>query len=293
MKFDTVIGNPPYNRGIDIDFVKLGYALSKRYVCVITPAKWQTADAEQIIASEMSYGQFRAEIVPYISHVVFYPDCKDIFDIYQCDGITYYLIDKYKDKQADCFVINNSANRPEIDKFKIEKRSILNRETLWNCGYKLVEALSRYPRLYIGDRGGQYRVMTNKQISGYDWFIKTGPRYCLAVSTIIDTEKNEEYSGLKEISFSSDSRAECESFISYINTRLVRFLLALNISSEGGMVTNDNFRFVPSPVYIDSNNSIVTGKFDHIYTDEELYRAFNISQEQIGIIEAIIKERKQ
>lgn len=39
MKFDVVIGNPPYNRGIDIDFVKLGFDLSKQYTVMITPAK--------------------------------------------------------------------------------------------------------------------------------------------------------------------------------------------------------------------------------------------------------------
>lgn len=35
-----------------------------------------------------------------------------------------------------------------------------------------------------------------------------------------------------------------------------------------------------------------TGKFDHIYTDEELYKAFNLPQKYIDVIEAVIKERK-
>ena len=48
-------------------------------------------------------------------------------------------------------------------------------------------------------------------------------------------------------------------------------------------INNDYFRFVPAPP---------SGKFDHIYTDEELYKAFNLPQKYIDIIEAVIKERK-
>lgn len=33
MEFDLVIGNPPYNKGADIDFVFLGCELSSKYVC--------------------------------------------------------------------------------------------------------------------------------------------------------------------------------------------------------------------------------------------------------------------
>ena len=43
MKFDVVIGNPPYNKGMDLDFVDLGYKISNKYTVMITPAKWQTA----------------------------------------------------------------------------------------------------------------------------------------------------------------------------------------------------------------------------------------------------------
>lgn len=37
MKFDVVIGNPPYNKGMDLDFVDLGYKISNKYTVMITP----------------------------------------------------------------------------------------------------------------------------------------------------------------------------------------------------------------------------------------------------------------
>lgn len=48
---------------------------------MITPAKWQTAEADQKIASKMSYGQFRKKLVPHMREVVFYPDAGNVFDI--------------------------------------------------------------------------------------------------------------------------------------------------------------------------------------------------------------------
>lgn len=82
MKFDVVIGNPPYNKGMDLDFVDMGFELSKQYTVMITPAKWQTAEADQRVMSKMTYGEFRKKIVPHMSKVVFFPCCKDVFDIY-------------------------------------------------------------------------------------------------------------------------------------------------------------------------------------------------------------------
>ena len=281
MKFDVVIGNPPYNKGMDLDFVNLGFELSKQYTVMITPAKWQTAEANQRVMSKMTYGEFRKKLVPHMSHVVFYPDCKDIFDIYQCDGICYYLIDKNHiyDK---CKVTNISCNRSYIN--GVENRSIINRESLWNIGNEIVKYLGDTSKIEMqAGENCRYHVMTNSQLSGYDWFIPEGPRYCLAISVIVDTKNGETWSGLKTLSFGSNDRKECESFISYINTRFVRFLVAITLSGETGMITNNTFRFVPAPP---------SGKFDHIYTDDELYKAFNLPQKYIDVIEAVIKERK-
>ncbi len=82
--------------------------------------------------------------------------------------------------------------------------------------------------------------------------------------------------------FTSDNINECKSFYSWFDTKFVRFFVLINISSL--TIINDNtFRFVPAPP---------SGRFDHIYTDEELYKVFNLPQKYIDVIESIIKERK-
>lgn len=117
VKFDVVVGNPPYNKGMDIDFVNMGYELSKQFTCMITPAKWQTAEANQRISSQMSYGQFREKLVHHMSYVCYFPNSLDVFNnVYQIDGLTYYLIDKQK---HDVCTVKNVCDQIFKDKGKI------------------------------------------------------------------------------------------------------------------------------------------------------------------------------
>ena len=88
MKFDVVIGNPPYNKGMDLDFVNKGFEMSKQYTVMITPAKWQTADANQKVASEMSYGDFRKQLVPHMRKVIYYAQTPEVFSIAMTEGIS-------------------------------------------------------------------------------------------------------------------------------------------------------------------------------------------------------------
>ena len=41
MDFDVVVGNPPYNNDMYLDFVMIGHELAKQFTLMITPAKWQ------------------------------------------------------------------------------------------------------------------------------------------------------------------------------------------------------------------------------------------------------------
>ena len=291
MKFDVVIGNPPYNRGMDIDFVNLGYELSTKYCCMITPAKWQTAEANQSITSKMSYGEFRRKIVPHMSHVVFYPCCKDVFDIYQTDGISYYLIDK--DNTFGEIKIENRCN--DIKCFNsVTNRKLDESQSLLNIGNEIIEYIGNYDKFTFPNITGTKRfvVCMNTKVSGFDWYATEKPRYVLSISRILDKAKNETYDGESKFIFESDHREECESFLSWIYTRFTRFFLVPNISKLNNIQTDHCFRFVPAPTVLDANGNRVPGKFDHIYTDEELYKTFNLPQKYIDIIEAVIKERK-
>lgn len=293
MKFDIVIGNPPYNRGMDLDFVDLGYKLVKDKtgkVCMVTPAKWQTSEDNQVVASKnTNYGQFRQEIVPHMSTVCFYPCCKDVFDILQVDGITWFIVDKNKDINDKCKVENKCKYIEELNSTSF--RDIRNRQTLINIGNEIIEyiGVDTYERFKF-PKGLRvllkYQVWTNIQVPGGGLSTVVSKRSTQFVGEShieIDNGGYIEHPASMQCIFDSNDINECYSFISWLNCKFTRFFVAINMSKLTGILTDDCFRFVPAP----PNN-----KFDHIYTDEELYKHFNIPEKYQRVIESIIKERK-
>ncbi len=279
MKFNVVIGNPPYNRGMDLDFVKLGFDLCTDYCVMITPAKWQTAADDQRLASKtINYKEFREKLVPHMSKVVFYPDARDVFDIGLKGGISYFVMDK--DEHEKCTVINKMKNQPIFN--SIEVRDIRGAETLLNIGNEINMALKNTRKFIFNsvNTNLKYLVVNSNKVIGAkgNCFLTDGTATVLSKSEII--ERGNPINA--DVVFASDSELECKSFISWIDTKLVRFLVLINLNKLGPVMTNDYFRFVPAPP---------SGKFDHIYTDEELYKAFNLPQKYIDVIEAVIKEK--
>ena len=121
---------------------------------MITPAKWQTAEADQKIASKMSYGQFRKKLVPHMREVVFYPDAKDVFDIMQIDGVTYYIMDKQLHR-GSCIVRNICTRQKYFNSDSC--RDISNQESLHNIGYNICK--------YLGDVKS-YKFDSRKRTTG-------------------------------------------------------------------------------------------------------------------------------
>lgn len=89
MKFDIVIGNPPYNNDLYIPFVELAYALASKYVCMITPAKWQgKVDTN---SKDQPNKRMRDIMNKNASNIVFYKDSTEVFNIEEWGGVLFHI----------------------------------------------------------------------------------------------------------------------------------------------------------------------------------------------------------
>lgn len=295
MKFDLVIGNPPYNNDLYLDFVTVAQHLSSKYTVMITPAKWQAKGGKK-------NEDFRKNVVPYMSKIVYYPDTLDVFAIADACGISYYLIDS---KEHDiCEIHNKCAMKKEFN--SIENRSILSGQSLWNIGNEIVERIGKQSPFRVEevhdrkkhtvsintqsslmrgfaikeqDEYGKWKIRQDLVGKGGAIFDKDGKAVVIGKITILDANSSN-VSGTSKCIFTSDNENEIKSFISYINTKLVAFLMLITLNGLT-VINNETFRFVPAPE-----------AFDHIFTDQELYEKYNLTAEEINIIESVIKERK-
>lgn len=274
MKFDVVIGNPPYNDDIYLDFVTLGHQLSAQYTIMITPAKWQAKGGDK-------NEKFRKDIVPYMSKIVFYPNAGDVFNIRNLDGISYFLISKIicRDKHikdVDSHPAHSLFNQDwHFDKLDFTLHSSIVNNILSKCSassklkpkYNSKHKYIVHVSLMLSSGGGK---------TSFSNFSADGKLLVLNPMTIEEIVATGNYKNL----YSSDSKSECESYISYMNTKLMRFILY--VSCCGNSVTAvETWRFVPAPE-----------AFNHIFTDDELYKTYGLTPDEINIIESVIKERK-
>lgn len=310
MKFDVVVGNPPYNNDIYLDFVTLGHHLSTQYTLMITPAKWQVKGGRK-------NEEFRKNIVPCMTDIIFYPDSSDVFAIADPGGIAIYIMDKnrhivktitnisLKHLRRNVNIYNDKVKRPFdmvlsnfgweiIHKINIDKQ------------FKVTETVkNKRFQVYCGNKtntNGGGGALPDAMLWG-----KTGIFLCLGVMNIVDTSvSSKQKAGVPDDSrliFSSDNLSECESFISWGYTISTRFLLSISLGGLTGIATSDEWwRFVPNPndwtvTYVDEPHQGVVPDEKGYYEYNgvrycSLYVRYKLSKEDIGIIESIIKARK-
>lgn len=281
-KINNIIMNPPYQDGLDAEFVIQLNTLVTDNIISIQPSKWQTADDYYVGAD---YKTMRQQIVDNIDTVIFYPDCKDIFDIWQADGITILHINKHKENEK-CNIINKCTTQKYFNSAEI--RDIRHRETLLNCCNYIIEKLGKYESIDLEhlNKYGRYQVFINLKTPGGGFYSlsKTNHSiYGLGLVRLIDIENESKTVDESKLVFASDSKQQCENFIRWFNSKFVRFLIIANISKLNNTLTNDYFRFVPD---IDDK------EFNTLYTDNYFYEKYNLSVQDIELIEYTVKERQ-
>jgi hypothetical protein len=136
MKFDFIIGNPPYNNNLFNEFIAMAQKCIKEdgYQSMVLPAKWVNASMSKDLSSWMN---------KYLEKVVYFRHETDIFNITEPDGIMYYLASR-KPRQT-CWVKGVSKhNKKYFDFDWVEYDST---EDFWLYNPMLVSILQKCKKL--------------------------------------------------------------------------------------------------------------------------------------------------
>ncbi len=319
MKFDVIVGNPPYqissnDSGIQATplyhlFVQQSKKLNPRYLSIIVPSRW--------FSGGMGMDEFRKEMLndTRIRKMVDYPKSRECFSgVDIAGGVCYFLWDR--DNKGDC-ILTSICNKQIISKNrKLNEFDILIRD---NIGIEIIHKVSHINNLStivspiapfgIGtkERGepeafeGSVKLVSssgNSFISKSQVIKNQGiiDRYKVIIGQLnpdrggvnnssdgkmnVTTKigllyPNEVHTATYLLLGSFVNEKEARNFITYIKTKLVRFLISLTLSSMH--ITKDSFKFVPLQ------------DFSHPWTDEMLYKKYDLTPEEIAFIESMIR----
>ncbi len=126
MKFDAIVGNPPYQeddggaqasaKPLYHNFVNIGRKLSKKYVSIIIPARWY--------AGGKGLNSFRDSMIQSkkIRILNDFNNSKDLFsDTEIKGGVCYFLLDN--DYEGKCFITNFSRTSNTAERYLCENSS--------------------------------------------------------------------------------------------------------------------------------------------------------------------------
>jgi site-specific DNA-methyltransferase (adenine-specific) len=327
MQFDVIIGNPPYQisdgGGMQTEsssgsaiplyhkFVLQAQKLSPRYLIMIIKANWYS--------SGRGLDEFRDAMLSdkRIDTLVDFEDSRDCFpgvDI--AGGICYFMWNRDK-RNIGCRVIN--VNKQVVNEdyrvlneypvfvrsnraIKILKKiQVFDENTMDKCVYSSKpfgfrsfqtgeEKAFKNSVSLFGSKGISYvrreDVGTNRDLID-KWKVivsktsaehagqadKEGRRKIISKVEILEPNTICSESYLLITTF--ESMFLCENLISYIKTRFCRFFMSLAVLTQN--MARQSFQFVPLQ------------DFSHPWTDEMLYKKYNLDKDEIAFIESMIR----
>lgn len=319
MKFDVIISNPPYqisDGGAQASatpiynlFVQQAKKLNPRYLVMIIPSRW--------FAGGKGLDEFRDNMIndTRVKYLRDFLNASDCFGngIQIKGGVCYFLWDR--DYKGMC-TIETFSHTGLISKstryMKIENNDVFIRrneavsilEKVKNLKFesfsKLVSARrpfglstnikghtkqnSKDIKIYI--RGTTNFISTNEITRNNDWINK----YKIYITKAYGANDEWPHQVLNKPLFGNKSTccsetylvigpfetiSETKNIMSYIRTKFFRFLVSLKKVSQDA--TQKVYEFVPMQ------------DFSRPWTDEELYKKYNLTDEEIAFIESMIK----
>jgi site-specific DNA-methyltransferase (adenine-specific) len=321
MKFDVIIGNPPYQLSdggagasaipLYHKFVQQAKKLSPKYISMIIPSRWY--------AGGRGLSQFRLEIQKdrRMKIIVDYPKSRECFpgvDI--AGGVCYFLWDKAHEGQCDFisrikdresrslryldefeFIIRDNIGIDIIHKVLSVEEKMLSGNVLKVSpfGIRSYERGSKSPFkdcVTLISSGGKGYIEENKVIKNKDLIenykvcigylnpdragVNNAKDGMMNITTKVRVlDRNEVVTETYIIPYNDSDKQKVINCANYIRTKFTRFMVSLTLSSMH--IAQSNFSFVP---YQNFNNR---------WTDEKLYKKYNLNIEEIEYIESMIR----
>ena len=321
MEFNVVIGNPPYqeNDGSGLDggsalydkFMQIGDNVSDM-VCMVVPMRWMTQYRVRGINSEWVKKELNCN---KYTHLLYAEESMDIFKgVNIRGGIMYFIKDRYYSGKCkvgtigsnvfserylasaddiDVFIINDieehilekTHSKESFDsivgstnEFGLESNTVTVGTSL-----KLFKSFGEVDScdLYELPKGHElvpmYKVIIGRTFGSG----KKGER--LPVPRIL--EPNEVCTGSLLMIGKSFNRIYCENVAKYMQTKFMALLVGMRKSTHNA--TREAYKFVPLQDF--TSNSDIDWSQSISDIDKQLYKKYNLSDEEIEYIEKTIK----
>jgi len=322
MRFDVVVGNPPYQldtggsgrqaKPIYQLFVQQAKKLNPKYLSMIIPSRW--------FAGGMGLDDFREEMLSdnHLLNITDFPNAKDCFPENSISGGVCYFLWSRDDVGECTFSSIRNGNvytlTRRLDEFEIlvrynEAVEILRKVKSKNenllseiassltpfglpTNYRGEKTSSRNNKLKLHTSEGVTFISHNDVEKGHEYLnkykvliSKTGAehagepdkdgKYRVLTSSMKVLEPNELCTHSYFVIGQFDESLPAENLLTYLKTRFLRFLVLLSMSSIN--VSKSVFQFVPIQ------------NFSEPWTDEKLYKKYNLTTDEIAFIESMIR----
>jgi site-specific DNA-methyltransferase (adenine-specific) len=319
MKFDVIIGNPPYQLGSDggtrdipiyNKFVDQAKKLNPRYLTMIIPSRW--------MASGLGLSEFRRSMLEdrHIRKLVDYPVASEVFPGVEVKGgVCYFLW--VRDTEGDCAVttVRGADVYGPVDR-KLGEYDVLVRDSRALGILRKVQArkepsiteilsvdkefgwTSNFEGFHDKKKSGDipiYYISKSKRSTG--WIersaIVKSPELINTWKTMIPQAygagegiphqilgqpfmaPNPSVCTQTYLFVYVGSQGAAESVESYVRTRFLRFLVSLRKITQHA--TRSTYTWVPQQ------------KWDHTWTDKELYKKYGLTKEEVEYIDSVIR----
>lgn len=342
MKFDVIIGNPPYQlnvgneggnsskaKAIYHQFVEQAMKLQPKYLSMIIPSRWMTRSTEGI-SDEWIDEMIKSDKIRVLHDFLNASECFPGVDI--MGGVCYFLWENnyngkceyilhsidgstlrnydYLDSKGAGIVIRdlraveiiNKIIKVEGDYFKSEYKNFaflvspkdyFTNKTTLTSGWKgyIEKPKDNYKIKYYLNKNIHkldFGFIRKDDISKNHQSINLHKVYIPAANGSLDWVLGKPFYGEPNsvcsqtylvIGYNQDkikfNKEMCENIISYIKTKFFRYMVSVKKRTQNG--PRGVYQFVPMQ------------DFSKPWTDAELYKKYNLSDEEITFIESMIK----